>query len=79
MRLLFVDGIAATVPPLHGEANDGVVLLAEVLAEGDDRPEQVATAHTWLPANGEVASLILERLASSQASSELASRRSRRS
>lgn len=47
--------------PFAGEINDGVVALAEVSAGWLDEQVQLPIVHTWLPASGRVAELVLAR------------------
>lgn len=58
-----VKGIAWQRSPFAGEANDGVVALSEVQAAWQEDRVEIDAMHTWLPASGDVATIVLDRIA----------------
>ena len=58
-----VRGLPPERSPFRGEANDGVVSIAEVSADWLGDQVQVPIVHTFLPSSRRVADIILQRLA----------------
>ncbi len=58
-----VRGLPPARSPFRGEANDGVVSLAEVSADWLSDQVQVPIVHSFLPSSRRVATIILQRLA----------------
>jgi len=58
-----VRGLAWQRGPFAGEANDGVVALSEVQAAWQDDRVEIDAMHTLLPASGDVAAIVLDRIA----------------
>ncbi|SDH94227.1 hypothetical protein SAMN05216603_11748 [Pseudomonas benzenivorans] len=58
-----VRGLPLERSPFRGEANDGVVSIAEVSADWLSDQVQLPIVHTFLPSSRRVAAIILQRLA----------------
>jgi hypothetical protein len=56
-------GLPLERSPFRGEANDGMVSVAEVSADWLSDQVQVPIVHSFLPSSRRVADIILQRLA----------------